>query len=620
MYTTLSGSPCTRLLTTFGTIGCGFPESAKAGPLYPLTSQKELDDLAAAAVPHQKYVMVMAPQFFTRSVLAALIDSRIVAGVLVLHGSPPVDGFSPELTCPLGRISAKLSGESAAPECVAWNPSGSGMSHLAYNFPMFALSAQESATVLALARDNAVNGYASYPRHAAEPSAFMQGSKDTETCLRRGYCDPVGGASVWATTARVDPADAPAPSGRSRLVLLTTAMDATAFFHDSARGADNDVSGLVALLSAAATLHNVSAHYPGSLTAEFVYGAFTAEAWGYYGSRTWARDVARPFYCDKPDGAGCDRPFQFDTSFTKLDAATIAGVLDVRQVGFASPDEPRRALYAHIQSGGASGDASAALRTELESLSESDDAPILVRAGSTPGIPVSTSFLPPSSILGLGEALPPGTPAVHLTQHRAEFVNRYYNSMYDTGAVIDEAYVCEAASTLARSAFALASDDAVPAWLSANCTLVSQLLHCLTADFDCELVRSVIPAAGASEPSYYSSIFRFSMVTPLEKFVHDLLAALTTFPSADDAERLLPHAYYHPAFSPGLAFDYSDLVWKVTDSSEANYVESTWMVTNFRLYKQDSPVVEGLVLALGLVITSVAFGIVYSFRRLFLDA
>ena len=60
-------------------------------------------------------------------------------------------------------------------------------------------------------------------------------------------------------------------------------MNSTAFCHDSARGADDSISGLVALLAAADTLSGVA---PGNLpTRRIVFAAFQGEAYGAIGSR-----------------------------------------------------------------------------------------------------------------------------------------------------------------------------------------------------------------------------------------------------------------------------------------------------------------------------------------------
>ena len=66
-------------------------------------------------------------------------------------------------------------------------------------------------------------------------------------------------------------------------------MNSTAFCHDSARGADDSISGLVALLAAADTLSGVA---PGNLpTRRIVFAAFQGEAYGAIGSRKFVADV-----------------------------------------------------------------------------------------------------------------------------------------------------------------------------------------------------------------------------------------------------------------------------------------------------------------------------------------
>ena len=624
MYTSTPGSPCIRLLTMSGPQGCGYASPSTSGPLYPLTSPESLAPFVSGSAPSGKYVFVTTPEMFTLDTVSSLAASDVVGGFLLLDGPPPPGGFSPAVSCPLaGYGSPHPDGQAFGREkdCVAWNPLGSAMNEQIYGFSMFALDAGESAYALAKAQENLANGIESFPRNAATLSAFMHATKDTPTCLRRGHCDPVGGASVWATRADLDqfPPKGQDATPAPPTVLLTAAMDTTALFHDRARGANNDISGLVALIGAASALRGIPESMPDAMEADIVFAAFAAEAYGYYGSRMWAADVSKaPYVCDTVHGSGCERPFQFDLDFARLNLGNLKTIVDVRQVGYKSPQDPSPVLYAHIDSSAPGSHSSRAFQSSLNEMGALPASPLPIHPGKTPGSadPLQSS-LPPSSLNGLSVFFP-DVAGVVLTQHQAEFVNPYYDSIYDLGSKLDPEYVCQASSSLARAAFVAAAKDGVqvPDSLQANCTLVSSLLQCLTEDFECPLIASVLGGGAGKTPSYYTSVFRFSMVTPLEKFVHDILGVLTTPPPDSPAP---PPAgdtsHYHPAFSPGLAYDYEDFVWKVINPNEPNVVESMWGVTNIMYYQQDSPLIEGIILTLGIIIAIVSFGLVIAIRK-----
>lgn len=68
-----------------------------------------------------------------------------------------------------------------------------------------------------------------------------------------GWCEPVGGLSVFASPSLNIQADDGKP-----VVVLAAAMDSRSMFHDLTIGTNTDVSGVVALLAVAEALSRVS--------------------------------------------------------------------------------------------------------------------------------------------------------------------------------------------------------------------------------------------------------------------------------------------------------------------------------------------------------------------------
>lgn len=81
----------------------------------------------------------------------------------------------------------------------------------------------------------------------------MWAAVNSETCLRRGWCQVVGGMSVYSTPSLDVSADDKKP-----IVVVSTSMDSRSLFHDLTVGASSDVSGMVAVLAIADALSRVS--------------------------------------------------------------------------------------------------------------------------------------------------------------------------------------------------------------------------------------------------------------------------------------------------------------------------------------------------------------------------
>lgn len=79
----------------------------------------------------------------------------------------------------------------------------------------------------------------------------MWATQNTQLCLERGFCLPVGGQSPWATLGPLD--------ASKDVIMAVSGLDANAFFHGNAKGAVSTVSGAAALLGAFIALGQVRA-------------------------------------------------------------------------------------------------------------------------------------------------------------------------------------------------------------------------------------------------------------------------------------------------------------------------------------------------------------------------
>lgn len=82
---------------------------------------------------------------------------------------------------------------------------------------------------------------------------FMWAAVNSETCLRRGWCQAVGGMSVYSSPSlNIQPED------KKPIVIVSSNMDSRSLFHDLTIGASKDVSSLVTVLAIADALTTVS--------------------------------------------------------------------------------------------------------------------------------------------------------------------------------------------------------------------------------------------------------------------------------------------------------------------------------------------------------------------------
>ena len=450
---------CVTLYSASGSAGCSSPRAGSTAALLPVSSAAEVAQFGAAATPAHA---VMAAAFFTNATLAALDATGNLAGVLLLPGATPPARFSPAASN-------------------SWNVNGEGLLPRSLSIPIFeVVSADVAADLAARAASNVAKltgagGALAYPRNVARLDTFMgPDGMDSVKCLAGGNCMPLGGMSAWASKGALEGgAGASLP-----IILATAAMDSTALFHDAARGADDSISGLVALLAAADALSGVA---PGNLpTRRIVFAAFQGEAYGAIGSRKFVADVAN-FTCAahlpataSPIGKRlCLSPLTVDAAFESLTLERIDQVVAVHGVG-------SRASTGDLTVHRAASPASAAL------------AGLATAAGAALATGAS-GRLPPTPADTFVAALPSTAAAIVLTRYDASFEDAYYRSRFDGAENVNASRVAEAARVLTQTLCDAAGGASTGVCGSAvgnvSLALVSELLGCFLdgAAFNCAL-------------------------------------------------------------------------------------------------------------------------------------
>ncbi|KAJ3076703.1 hypothetical protein HDU98_001165 [Podochytrium sp. JEL0797] len=493
-----------------------------------------------------------------------------------------------------------------------------------FDFPIFVMPvnpndgswAQSIGTLLETAQYNLDRGYQNYPLYSIEFNQFMYGSIDAETCLRRGWCTPVGASSVWGTFSyNMSQKDT------KNIVVVSAQLDSNGFFQEFLTNAETTASGYITLLAVANAL---SQNQPAitSLPSDILFTLFSTEAFGFAGSQRFVQDISTPFKCLQPpananastsscayQGPYCANPCQPTAGFTQIGFDRISAIVELGQVSGGNGQ-----MYLHVNDVGDAG--SQAL---VKTLSGSATGTGLKVGGSGGGAANVTVQFGPAVMAGQPNiGLPPSSamsflqkkniPAVVIGDFQTSFSNKlsgfrswppFYNSIYDDSTQITSesiATMCAVATQTARSVVLLAGGSPTLApTFSANCTLVSILFDCFTSNSTCPLFRSIYPSQSVPFVSNYPGTFTQQAFTTSPPFLaYNLLANYTaakrvlnscdvtqgSFCGNDatsfcvDKTCVTSQTNPHFAYGTGIEMDYATGVFGVVDRRKATWVQS----------------------------------------------
>ncbi|KAJ3280314.1 hypothetical protein HK104_000756, partial [Borealophlyctis nickersoniae] len=256
---------------------------------------------------------------------------------------------------------------------------------------------------------NAEQGYSSYPLYAAQFDPLMWAAIDTETCLKRGWCLPIGGLSTWSTFSENITRDDGKP-----ILLVSSKIDSTSFIRDYALGASSSLTGVVAALGVADAL-----------------------------SKRFVQDLTTPFECKSKEpnalckvaNAACTDPCFYETDFRRINFDRIEAIVEFDSVaGLWTADAATRSLYMHVDEVNAGTTALMGLFGG-STLAPGFNSTASLNVTITPASEGTTNLgLPPSSVMSFLQKNK-SIPAVVLADYRTSFSNKYYNTEYDDGAL-----------------------------------------------------------------------------------------------------------------------------------------------------------------------------------------
>ena len=520
-----------RLFTSTGPVGFGTPTPSRStAPLYFFRGTED----AAATIGglERGVVAVVSSRTFDADFAQLMRRSGRCSGIVVLDDGAPEAGFSPEAASSSGGPNGFGDPFNAS---YPWNPLGSGLLYEDFPFPMVLALGSSNQDLRARAQQNRDRGlgaprlwvadldfYFGRPR-AAEPTSGAGGSAapgpeplTSVDCLRwvdpdgslSPKCLPVGGQSAWAFFG--------VPDARPKAFLAGN-LDATALFHERARGADAAAATVVALLVAAELLADSGADLD-ALEMQIGLGLFQAEAFGRSGSRRFFRDISGAFSCahEAPPAIGfprgapgaCGDPVAPSGAFRSLSLGRFGAVIAATGLGVSGSAD----LYLHAAPNANATD----LRDRLLSLDDPSYARL--RASSAP-----PGAVPPSPLLSAA-SYRQDLAGVVLSAFDGAYSSKVQHSQHDEASRGDFSAesVARAATTLARAALVAASgssgavDGAAARALVPGAPIgrVEELVDCLTSDWSCEAMRSVYSSAFADLFEHVGGTFRVAVPAP----------------------------------------------------------------------------------------------------------
>ncbi|NXH47212.1 NICA protein, partial [Dicaeum eximium] len=475
-------APCVRLLNATHQIGCQSSLSGDTGVIHVVEKEEDLE-WALSKGPHPPYMILLDGNLFSRSILMKLKGTSRISGLAVAAASPaPREGFSPGLKCPndgFGVYSDTYGPQFAHCAGSVWNPGGSGVSYEDFPFPIFLLQdANETELIKECFRAHNVpripGSPPEFPLCAMQLLAHMHAAASTVTCMRRSslqsafsinpeiVCDPLLDYNVWSSLQPINASGKLQPE--QKLILAATRVDSHSFFWNVAPGAEAAVGSFVALLAAAQALQVApgSQHLPRNVL--FVF--FQGETFDYIGSSRLVFDMEQEKF-----------PLRLENVGAFLELGQVALRNDSVLWMHTDPVSRRnQSVESEVQA------VLAALRSGASG------------SGVSLQEPGFSQPLPPSSFQRFLRAR--SIPGVVLSDHRAEFHNRYFQSIYDTAESIGISYpeglspeqrlefvtdtaraLAQVSTLLARALFSLAGGTTGAESIQADPKTVTRLLY-----------------------------------------------------------------------------------------------------------------------------------------------
>ncbi|KAJ5072665.1 nicastrin [Anaeramoeba ignava] len=616
IYTQYSPFAAFRILDKTSIFGTTSPFKPSSGQLYLVETEADLTKLLNDN-PSHTLVVVIDTAVYNKDNLEKLVDKLKLAGIIVIGGTIPATGFSPEKVYPDREADMCLHPNSD----YIWNPYGTSLLYERFYIPIvYLLLETESEKMRELARANVESD--KYPKNGADFQMFMEASIDSKVCLRRETCDPIGGESVWGFLGGVQNQSRP-------YILLQTSLDSRSFFPGFSPGGDFPSSGIVTLIAALDALLKFAANdtdaFYQSLQRDIMFAFWESESFGKVGSRKFISDVLS-FTCDQWTNewkTQCDDPKRSSMAFKSVNLSNIAFIVELGQTGLYD----NISNYAFKSNG--------YLHYEYdnpENVPLSDSFINLTDFSNSQGLNIShleksdpaTPGLPPSSAETFISLLGTQIPAILISDFNQNYTNKYYSSIFDNVQNLDLDQLQGIATATARIAYAEATQtlpENVPLEIVADQALISQLVDCFVGTTYCDLFQNFLGSiSGTYFSSNYPGIYATDTISIHSKFIRDFITNstnstcdpnyCTTDEDCNSALQVCVNyachsitAYFHPAYSNGVEYDPDNDKFNIVDFGlDHLWTESRWEGIELRSFQINNPSINAAMLVGGILL------------------
>eukprot|EP01130_Rhizamoeba_saxonica_P017883 TRINITY_DN8792_c0_g1_i1.p1 TRINITY_DN8792_c0_g1~~TRINITY_DN8792_c0_g1_i1.p1 ORF type:complete len:648 (+),score=117.69 TRINITY_DN8792_c0_g1_i1:18-1961(+) len=606
MYMSFDGNPCVKLLNSNSSVGCSTGLNGVTAILKHLPTDAAVDSFLASPPSDNRILVIPSSLLSRKDLITDLHSTGIVVGAVITE-SKPTYGYSPELPFPQtpnGNMN--------------WNPNGNGDMYKDIAFPLWKLNSNDSFVFENYAKANDLEN--KYPYNAAEITLYMHpsGNSNSKRCLSRNECQPLGGYSTYTTFTPIDET--------KDIIFVMAGIDSASMFQKKSIGANSEMSGTVAVLGAIDALTaNPNIDFT-KFDRQVIVSLLDAESFGYTGSKKLLHDIDN-FECleyGNKEKSYCSKPFAPSLNFQKIKMNKVHSLLELKQVGNPGSKE----LFIH--------------QTNKEDNLEVSQA--LLDIGSTlNGLVVEKSSdgigLPPSSLTTFVDKYSDfSKKGVVIADHNGSYKNKFYHSIFDDFSNVDETLVCKASTLLAKAIYQLSNnnpDGDILSAINSNCTLVSDLLYCMTKNQGCPEVVAILPemkdvSDAHKVPNHYVSVFSYYSKKIYQKFIHDWVYYRTATENTGECDSkgncekgiciknqcVQSSTFYHDAISTGVEYDEDWASWGAKKDSDADiWTESNWTPIGLRLFKLGNPSSDYYFLAFAIFEVIAAIAVVYLVKK-----
>jgi len=323
---------------------------------------------------------------------------------------------------------------------------------------------------------------------------------------------------------------------------------------------------------------------------QVVFAAFDAESYGYLGSKQFVKELILN-----------------QSAFKNLSLDKLSHIIEAKQVGSMQATS----LFIHSKHSN--------FANTMNNLKAQLGVAVEIANSTGPG-------MPPSSLTSFASLRPTRLiESLVLTDHFSNYSNRYFDSVFDDYRNVNSELVCAAATLIFRTLVKIGSPSTDAISLKVNCSLVVEMLNCLSRNVSCSEARDLLPKFDGpvpDSPSHYPSVFVASRFTLHQRFVHDWISDRSAVavggvcdvnkPNCVEGEICLrgrckrSYTRYVDATSANVKLVVGDIFayFQILDEQSADplWTEADWTPIGFRTFSLTNPVYDFAFAALAVLV------------------